>query len=394
MTRKAAEGIRVADFSWVVAGPVATKYLGVMGAEVIKVESLKRGDAPRQQPADARPFFSAINHNKKSIQLNLSTDRGKELARELIKKSDVVIENYATGVMERMGLGYEALKEIKPDIIMVSSASLGHTGPYKEHIAYGLLVSSYAGIDSITGYEDGAPRGMGAPWGDPLTGVHLTLSILAAIHHRDRTGEGQFIDMSMAEAISSQIPEAFIDYTLNQKVWGPRGNLDEGAAPHNTYKCVGDDQWVAIAVRKDAEWDGLRRAMGNPAWSNDPRFATGAGRFEHRAEIDGLVEEWTKQYTKHDARRRLQAEGVPSGASLDTRDLVEDPHLIDRNFFALLDHGKGPIQMTGMPWKISSGEHEYELVSMLGADNDYVFGDLLGLSKEEIAKLTEEQILY
>lgn len=387
MLKRALEGVRVADFTWVAAGPISTKFIALMGAEVIKIETASRAER------------RASNHNvsKLSCTLNVSQPQGLALAKELIKKSDIVIDNFAYGVMERLGLGYEALREVKPDIIVVSASGLGKTGPYRGHVAYGKIVAMYSGIDSITGYEeDGRPRGTGHPWGDPLTGIYLAFAMLAALTHKKRTGEGQYVEYSMTEGIASLLPEAFLDYTVHGQVWGTRGNMEEGAAPHNCYPCQGEDKWVAIAVTTEDEWAGFCRALGNPSWCQEDRFADGYRRFQHRQELDSLVGEWTKQHTAYQVMEILQAEGVPAGPSLNGQELVEDPHLLERGLYIPIElPGIGPGLAKRVAWELhpNPAGYEYGRVPTLGQDNSYVFGEVLGLPEAEITTLVEQGII-
>ena len=394
MVAKPLEGVRVADFSWVAAGPISTKYLAILGAEVIKIESARHPDTLRRLGNTAH---SVVNYSKRGCTLNINEPKGLALAKEIIKKSNVVIDNFAYGVMDRLGLGYEALREIKPDIIVVSAAGLGKTGPYREHVAFGMLVESYSGLHGITGYEGGPPRDLGSPWSDPLNGCYLALAMLAALKHQRCTGEGQYIEFSMAEVVSAQLPEAILDYTLYGTVWEPRGNIEEGAAPHNCYPCLGEDKWVAIAVTTEREWTGFCSAIGDPPWCHEERFADGYRRFQHRQELDGLVGEWTGQHTAHQVMEVLQAQGIPAGPSHNAKELVEDPHLQEQGFYVPIEVPEvGPVLMAGLPWRLhpNPAGYNYGKVPQLGEDNSYVFGELLGLSESEIAALVERGVVY
>ena len=401
----ALSGLRVADFSWVFAGPICTRNLAAMGAEVIRVESRRRVDAHRlsgfrdaegRPRINASPYFYMVNYNKRSVALDISQPRGLELAKDLIQISDVVIENYALGVMERLGLGYEVVRELRPDAIMVSSSGLGRSGPERGYVAYGMTLHAYSGLTSLTGYPGGLPRGIGTTWSDPLTGLAATFAVLAAIWHRRQTGEGQYIDLSMAEATVAMLAEPLFDYSLNGRLWEVVGNEDRLAAPHGCYPCRGDDRWIAIAVTTDDQWAGLCTALDRPELIDDPRYADGYGRLARRAELDALVSGWTSQLAPQEAERRLIEAGVPARQVLDPPGLLADEHLRERDFFVELDHdegGKGPV--LALPWRLNPGPNPtYTPAPSLGADNDYVYRDLFGLGRADIQTLIDDKVIY
>jgi len=403
MTRLPLEGIRICDFTWVWAGPYATMLLSMMGAEVIKIESSRRPDQIRTAATGAdgvaglnrSASFNSLNCAKKSCTLDLTKPKGVELAKELIKISDVVTENFSTGVMERFGLSYEELKKLKPDIIAYSSSIPGRIGPKNYYTGYAVESHSLSGAASITGRPGGPPIHIGAAYGDLITGSHGALAILAALHHRDQTGEGQFIDMSMTEAVAVTIPEAIMDYTMNGRVRGRRANKDDFMAPHGCYPCRGEDKWVAIAISNEQEWRAFCRAIGKPEWTKDEMFADGYRRWANQEELDKLVGSWTKDYTHYEVMEILQRAGVPAGPSVNVEELVNDRHLKQRHFFIETDHSEvGKRTMLDLPWKFGSlSDREYRAGPCLGEHNDYVFGELLGLSKEEIARLVEEEVI-
>lgn len=395
MVAKPLAGIRVADFSWVAAGPIATEFLAVLGAEVIKIESAARSDLAGGGPLS--PMYYACNYSKLSCSLNITKPEGLALAKEIIKKSDVVIDNFAAGTMDRRGLGYEALREIKPDIIVVSAGGLGRTGPYKDHVIFGNLAEAYSGLDSVTGYEGGPPGEPGSPWSDPLNGCYIAFAMLAALKHRRTTGEGQYIDISMSQVCSVQLPEPILEYTIYGTVPGPTANIEEGAAPHNCYPCLGEDKWVAIAVTNEAQWAGLCRAVGNPSWCREERFADGHRRFQHRQELDRLVGEWTRQHTAQQVMEILQAEGVPAGPSHNAKESLEDPHLRATGYYVPIEVPEaGPALLAGLPWRLhpNPAGYSYGKAPQLGEHNSYVFGDLLGISEDEITALAQQGVIY
>ncbi len=404
MHRLPLEGIRVTDFTWMQAGPQATQYLAVMGAEVIKIESRRRLDLMRKYPlrgsvaepsTDMNSVFAVCNCSKKSCTLNLSKPRAVEMIKEIIKISDIVVENFAPGAMERLGLGYLSLKQVKPDIIMLSISGLGGTGPEKSYLAYAGTAHALSGLTSLTGYLNGSPTTVGAFWGDHLAALNGAFVLLASLHHRQRTGEGQHIDLSMSEEIVSLIPEAIMDYTMNQRVREPIGNRDENVSPHGCYHCRGEDEWVAIAVENEEEWGNFCQAIGNPAWTREERFSTGLNRWQNQDELDKLIHEWTINYSAYEVMEILQKAGIAAGPSLSVEQLVNEPHLKERDFHVEIDHLKWKGYFVRLPWRLDKApEGNYQRAPLLGEHNNYVLGQLLGISDKEIARLIEEQVVY
>jgi len=400
------EGIRVVDFSQIQAGPQAALWLGVMGAEVIKVESRQRPDllrfyaqtryGGRDVGLNQSPVYGALNLNKKSCTLNLTQPRARELVKDVIKVSDVVVENFSSGVMDRLGLDYPSLKEIKPDIVMLSVSGLGRTGPEKNYLAYAPIIHALSGLCSLSGYPGGPPNLIGAMWSDVLAAQTGAFALVAALHHRARTGQGQYIDVAMNEATLSVMPEAIMDYTMNQNVRGCEGNRDDVMAPHGCYPCQGEDKWVAIAVADDEQWTSFCQAIGNPAWTKEERFADQLSRWQNQEELDRLVAEWTRNHAPRQIMEMLQGVGVATGPSGDVTDLFHDPHLNERGFFVEVDHPEmGMAPLVRPPWHVDGnavGKHEP--APLLGEHNDYVFRSLLGLSPEEIDRLVEEKVIY
>jgi benzylsuccinate CoA-transferase BbsF subunit len=347
-------------------------------------------------PSGVSPIFHGLNYSKKGVTINLTKPEGRELALRLIRISDVVTENFATGVMERLGLGYAYLRTIKPDLIMLSGSTLGTTGPEREATGWGPNVASYAGLPFITGYENGPPSDLGGTWPDYMVGTMMVFALLSALHHRRRTGEGQHIEIAMGEVVTAMIPEAILEYTINGRQPPRRGNRDTTMVPHNVYPCAGEDKWVAIAVANDEEWRALCRAMGEPAWTTDPRFADVLGRHRHQEELDQRLAEWTRQHTPYDIMHRLQAAGVAAGPVMNIYDLLEDPHLSKRGFLVEIEHPDlGPRTVAGLPVHFSAmPQLDYFRAPILGEHNDYVFGELLGLSQDEIQRLQEEKVIW
>ncbi len=396
------EGIRVCDFSWVVVGPMVTRMLAVMGAEVIKIESSVHTDILRRigpyldgvQGIERTGNFHRVNLSKKSCTLNLTKPKAVELAKDIVRISDIVVSNFSYGVMERLGLGNEVLKDLKPELILVSSSGMGSSGPNKEFVCYNEEAYAYGGLGYLTGYEGKAPSSIAAEPGDCMTPILETLAVLSALHYRSRTGRSQTIDVSMADVIATQVPEAIMDYSMNQRVCVRSGNHMEVMAPHNCYPCKGEDKWIAIAVTNDEEWEAFCKAVGKPEWTEDNRFSDQFRRFKNQVELDGLIAGWTRNHSANEVTEILQSAGVPAGPSLSIEEMVNDPQLNQRGFFVAPEHPEvGKRMLPGMPWKSNTCEPVFKPAPLLGQDNYYVFHDLLGLSDEEIAELVIEGVV-
>lgn len=391
MTKLPLDGIRIADFSQVVAGPYATLFMAQMGAEVIKIETASR------QPVEQRTggAFTNLNGSKKSITLNLRDPRGAEVAKKLVKISHVVVENFATGVMERFGLGYEDLRKVKPDIIMLSNQALGRTGPLKNAPGYGPQMLAFAGLSSFSGYIGGRPGRIGSTWGDHLGGMLLAFATMAALYHAQRTGEGQYVQISMAENLIAAIPEAILDFSVNGRDIGQQENREVALAPHNVYRCRGFDKWVAIAVTSQEKWNVFCQATGHSEWARDPRFADPLSRWHNQEELDKLITQWTLQRTDYEAMHILQEAGVAAGPVLDAKGLFEDPHLNERGYYVPLGEVEGkPYVQMAHPWRMSDSPSPYYTIApTLGEHNEHVLGELLGMSETEIARLSKDKVL-
>ena len=400
------EGVRVLDFGWAMAAPQATRLLADFGAEVLKIESKARPDLARTAfgphphgreafGLDSSGYFNHFNRNKKSITLNMIRPEASEVFADLLRVSDVVIENFAVGVVERLGLSYEVISAEKPDIIMVSSSGTGHSGPHKDYVAYGSLLQHYTGWNSISGYPHSEPV-PGGLWADPWVGMELAMVTVAALNGRALTGQGQYVDFSMAEALTASIPEAILDYQMNNRVREPMGNRDEWYAPHGVYHCVGEDRWVAIAVTNDEEWTSLCRLIQRLDLAADPRFVNACGRRKFHDQLDVAITEWTVRHQDHEAMRLLQEAGVPSGPSLDICRVFHEPQLRDAGYFTRLQTSDGELRdLPGIPWRFDSEQKPHLTEApVLGQHNAYVYQELLGMSEPEINRLAEEQIIY
>ena len=404
MEQEALKGIRVADFSWVWAGPYGTLLLSFLGADVIKIESRNRVDQTREgsittgddfEGVNASPIFNNANLNKKSITINLKDPEGVALAKKVVAESDVVVENMRPGVMEKLGLGYEELRKVKPDVIMLSASGFGSTGPYREFAGYAPIFAAFGGLAYLTGYEDDEPNTMSGVM-DLRVGTAVAFAVLAALLHKQKTGEGQYIDLSSSECVSALIGANLMDYTMNEHSPGRCGNKDAVMAPHNCYRCKGDDKWISIAVATDREWQALRTAMENPEWAEDEAFADVYSRRANVEKLDRHMAEWAIQYTDDEVMKLLQSFGVAAMPSFNAEELLSDPHLEARGTLVYVEHPKmGKKRVLAPPWKLSKTPARIRKASpLLGENNDEVFNGLLGMSKDEISKLTETKAIY
>lgn len=412
--------VRILEFGEVLTGPWAGQILALAGAEVIKVETgfrlcmLRRAQAtayggrvapyipgqpiPEGYPTDS--FVSNWTHlNKKGITLNLREPEAVELARMLISISDLVTENYRPGVMDSLGLGYAAAKEIKPNIIYGSVSTMGATaiGYEAKQIGYGPLFSALSGLGHITGYPDAPPT---EGWGrqDLVNATIFGLSLLLALVYWQRTGLGQYIDFSAREGVAFCLGDSFMEYSLNGRDPYREGNRDDMMAPHNCYRCrdISMDRWVSIAVGSDEEWKAFCDVLGNPEWAREERFVTGLGRWHNQEELDKLIEAWTINYTDYEVMERLQQAGVAAMPSMGMDEIWTDPHLGARGVFEVVEHPKlGAQPMVVSPCRLSLTPLKIKRHgTMLGEDNQHVFSELLGLSQRKISDLIERRIIY
>ena len=399
------DGVRVANFGWVWAGPVVGQTLSYLGAEVYKVESYARVDMTRNLPpfagGERDPNRSLSNHacwaGNGSVSLNLKKAEAKELALALVAESDVVIENFGPGVMEQLGLGYDVLESVKPDIVLFSMPAAGLFGPLKDIRTYGLSLTSTTGLDSLTGYLGGGPIPVENAYSDPYNGIMGAYAVLVALAHRDRTGEGQHVDYSQQEAVMQMVGPAYMDYVLNDRVAGPIGNRHPSAAmaPHGVFQCAGDDRWISIAVATDEEWRGLVAAMGNPDWAGADAFATTAGRLENIEALHAKIETWTPDFDDRELAARCQEHGVAAAPVLNVADLLSDPHYRARNTFVEVEHPLGFREtIYGAYVKTSRSEPRINPGPWIGQDNEYVLKELIGLSEERYRELVEQEVIY
>jgi len=386
--------IRILDFSRVLAGPYATRILADFGAEVIKVQSNKTATGAED---NKRGYFSTWNRNKRSITLDMSYPEARELALRLVAISDVVIENFSPRVMSNWGFHYQKLKDIRSDLIMLSMSGMGQTGPWKDCVALGPTVQSLGGFTYLTSYEKGPPVGSGYAYADPISGLYGAFAVLAALDYRDRTGRGQYIDLSEYEAVCTLMGPELLNVFANNKDVLPKGNESDHimAAPCGCYQCRGRDRWCVIAVFDEDQWRALCRVLGYPDWTGDKRFSNVLNRKEHSKELDELLEGWTAKRSAEEVMALLQEAGVPSGVVQNAEDLAGDPQLMEREFFVHLKHPTlGDTISDGSPIRFTHNcERKYKASPLLGEDNEYVFRDLLGLSKGEFHGYVEKHVI-
>jgi crotonobetainyl-CoA:carnitine CoA-transferase CaiB-like acyl-CoA transferase len=395
-------GVRVCDLTWIIAGPTATRVLADFGAEVIRIEHQQSLDSVRmgrpimgEKPTfNNSGFFNYFNRNKKSMLLNSRHPMGFELLQQLVAKSDIVVENFSSGVMDSWGLGYEQLRELRQDIIYCSISGFGHSGRDKAFTTWGPTAQALSGLTAMSGLPGQPPAGWGFSYMDHTAGYFAASAILMALHHRNRTGEGQYIDVSQVENGMALTGPAVLDYTVNGRGWRrdgmPPGNhaWQPAVAPHNAYPCAGEDQWLAIAVMNDAEWEALVRALDEPAWARNTEFATNAGRIAGQDELDRRLANWTSQRDARQTMELLQAAGVRAGMVQKASDRFErDPQLKARDWWSRLPHGElGESDYDGVVPRLGLTPGQLRSSSpLLGAHTAEVAMEILGLTPEEYA---------
>jgi crotonobetainyl-CoA:carnitine CoA-transferase CaiB-like acyl-CoA transferase len=396
------EGIRILDFTRVWSGPVGTRFMADLGAEVIKVESNKRPDSrpdpnlPPELAIQSSCYFAENNRNKHGIAVDLTTERGRELIRQLAARCDVVTENNSPGVMDRLGIGYDDLRQVNPGLVFVSMPGFGAGTPHSSFPAYGGTLMCYLGMSYLWGLPESEPANRcQLAYPDYITAAHVPVATLAALHHRARTGEGQHVEIAQIDGAASFMGTAYLDHFVNGADPQPAGNHSEWAAPHGVYRCHGDDRWVAISVENDVQWRALGLATANPNWLEDTRFATPSERLANRAALDALIEGWTAQFTPMQCARILQAQGVPAAPVQTGEDLYLDPHLRDRGFVLPIEHpGLGRFEHSGMTVRLSASPGTVRRPApQLGANTVEVFTRILEMPEAEARALVAEGVL-
>jgi benzylsuccinate CoA-transferase BbsF subunit len=386
-------GIKVVDFTQAIAGPIVTRMLGDFGATVVKVESHLRLDLTRTsspwfkgQPAvDGSGYYSSFNSSKHSITLNLKNPGGKEIALKLVAWADIVTDNFAPGAMQRLGLDYDSLRRMKPDIICWSNSQMGQTGPMSGYRGFGAQSTALAGMFHISGWPDRMPAPPYGAYTDLITPYFAVATILAALDHRRKTGKGLYLDQSQYESGIQFLLPTVMDYRVNGNVLNRSGNRLAYAAPHGVFRCKGEDRWVAIAVFSDEEWRGFCDAIGSPDWANDERFASLRARKENEDELEDLVEQRTVGHESQEIEQLMQAAGVCASAVQSAREVFEDAQLKHREHLQYLEHAfMGRHAYDAQPVRLSRTPGALRPAPCLGQHNSYVLEELLGLTEDEV----------
>ena len=400
MKRLPFNGLRVADLTMMWAGPYATRLLAEMGAEVIKIESPSAWDNIRtlipqpgvEEPWNSSYYFNDYNRDKKSLTLDLANERGKAIFLDLVERCDVVIENYRADVLDNLGLGYEVLRSRKPDIILVSMAGFGKTGPERNQVGFGPIIEQMAGLASMTGYgDDGMPIKTGISYGDPIAGVAAVGAVALALIQRRRTGRGAFVDLAQRETMAAMIGEAFVAASLRGEVPQHRGNRHHRFAPQGAYPAAGDDQWLAISVTSDEEWRALAQVIG----AADLAGLSADQRRARHDELDNVIAAWTRQQDPQQAMELLQAKGVPAARVLDTDAIHHDPHLDARQFWVKLPHPRMHAwkQPTTALRLVEANPRPRRHAPLFGEHNEEILCGLLGMDAAELRELEEQGII-
>ena len=390
-------GVRVLDMTWAWAGPFCSMNLAHLGAEVIRLESGVRPDLYRRLaviPLDSEEglnrsgMFNQWNQGKTSIAIDLSKPEGVDLVKQLVSRSDVVVQNFATGVMERLGLGYDALKTINPAVILASISGYGQTGPYREYMGYGPAIPPLTGLAAVTGYVDGDVEETGISMPDPTAGITAAYAVVSALVKRRLTGQGDHLDITLWEATAVLNVEAWMQYVLTGTQPQRMGNRSTRMSPHGVFRCQGEDRWIAIACVDDARWQKLAD-MITPGLSTHSRFETLAKRLTHEDELEQVIGDWVSDKERWSLTQRLQNAGVSAFPTLSCADVVEDPHMNQRNFIERLHHPEvGQRAHTGIPWRLYRRANGVQRPSpCLGADTDRHLREILEYSDEKINAL-------
>lgn len=399
---QALRGLKVADFAWFISGPLVARFLGDYGAEVIHIESSIRPDNMRgtlpmkdNTPGINRSAaFARYNSSKYGVTLNLSKSRGLEIARKIVAWADVVVENFSSGTMERLGLGYGDLRKVNPDVIMVSLPMFGHDGPLAKHPGLGSQLADLIGFGHLTGWPDRAPVSPPGAYTDFISPYYAVSAIMAALHYRRRTGKGQYLEISQYEAGVHFVAPLVMDWFVHGRQLTRDGNRCPGVAPHGVYRCSGHERWCAITVFTEEEWQSLCNVMGQPDMACDPRFVTMMARWHNRGILDQLIESWTMEHAAEEVMMLLQEAGIAAGIVSNGQDVNEDPQLNGRGFYRELSHPEiGTHRYLMPPFRLSKTPGEPRMPApCLGQHNEYVYREILGMSDEEFVQLLNEGI--
>jgi benzylsuccinate CoA-transferase BbsF subunit len=409
--RSPLSGYRVADFTWMMAGPICTTILADLGAEVIKIESRRHLDALRKgrpisgdrieagdagHEPDLIPMFHSVNRNKLSLTLDLRHPDAGEIVRRLIATCDVVAENFAPGIMARLGLDYPEVRQLRPDVVMVALSAAGQTGPLKELRGYATTIAALSGHQSLVGYPGEDVMGiMGLNFSDPTCGMFAAVAVLAALAHRRATGEGQYIDLSQVEALTTLLGEPVFEFLWNRRDTTPIGNRHRALAPHGVYPCRGEDAWIALSVGSEREWAALCRAMGDPDWCRERRFADRFRRSRHASALDERLAAWTRQFAAEELTALLQAAGVAAAPVLNVEQQFRDPQLRARGFYVDVEHPLvGTEILYDVPFRLSETPGRVRRPAPnLGEHTESILGELIGLSRSEVEGLAREGVI-
>jgi benzylsuccinate CoA-transferase BbsF subunit len=400
------KGVKIVEFAAFAAGPAVGKHLADHGATVVHIESRVRPDGFRAHYPPYKDnihglnrsgLFALCNNDKLDITLNLKkAPKATELAKRIVSWADVVIENFSPGTMARLGLDYDNLKKVKPDLIMLSSSNLGQSGPHAHHAGFGSQLSSLAGFTHLTGYPDGPPQILYGPYIDYIAVAYGAVAILAALDYKRRTGKGNYIDTAQYETGLQYLAPILLDYKVNGNVASRNANRDPHAAPHGAFPCKGEDSWCVLSVHTNAEWQALCRVMGSPPWSTDAKFSTHELRKANEDELDKNMAEWTCRYPALEIMERLQSAGIRAGVVNTMRDVYCDPQLSQRPQWVELEHPEiGKMHYQRPPFLLTQtppGPSRRD--PLLAEHNDYFYRSLLGLSEQEYTQLVDEQVIY
>ncbi len=404
-------GTRIISWGQAIAGPLGTKFLGLLGAEVICLESPSHPDMLRLgcfvnnsgegQFWNKAGRFNNMNLTKKSLVLDISAPQGKEIFKRLISITDAFVENWTPRTKVKLGLTYSELKKLKTDIIMVSASGYGQTGPWANRRAVGFTLGPMAGLAYLTGYPGREPVSHSMPLADFIAGYYVALATVFALEYRRRTGKGQWVDFSEFEGQVLSSGQTLTDYCATGRVQSRRGNRDNAMAPHGVYRCKGNDNWIAIAVSSDREWQAMCTAMRSPSWAQKERFSNVLGRLQHQDELDRYIEAWTSNQDKYEVMQLLQNFGVPAGAVATLKENFFDPHLKARGYYVKVKHpdlpgleGLGERIYGGLPYRLPGLEGiKVSPPPAFGQHNEHILRELLGLSSEEIRTLEKQKII-
>jgi len=404
MSKKALEGIKVLDLTRILAGPYCSMLFADLGAEVIKIEppegEMIRDNPPQVKQGEGGPndrnrsaYFLSLNRNKFGITLNLKHPKAVSIFKELVKAGDVVLENYAPGVMKRLGIDYPVLRAINPRLVMASISGFGQWGPDSERIAFDIIAQAMSGLMSVTGHPDSPPTRVGTSLGDINAALHAAFAIMAALWHREKTGEGQYIDISMQEAMVSILEGAVVRWTVGHELLTPIGSHNTNESPMAAYHC--QDGYIIIATVGNEHWHRFCKAINRPDWAADPRYATKGLRWAKRSILQGEIEKITTQYTVKEVGEMLDRERVANSPILNIQQVVENPHLNARGYFLDVDHPVvGKAKISGFPFKLEKTPGEIDRPSpLVGEHNELILGKYLGIGPVEVEQLKKEGVL-